>query len=181
MWVIGHMKAKDQRQRFQFLDWEVASVVHKAATSCYVQPHMLHDERSEAGLSLFHSFCTKLTEDNDQISLLFSFGFEQWFRKEENKVWCYKTTDASFLPWPTTLSRGSKLNVFSSCGYWSRKRRFSGLKCFLIFIFKSYENMTDSGLHSSHLLTLTPSKIHSALSAKSKSVKKGERFNCIIK
>lgn len=33
--------------------------------------------------------------------------------------------------------------------------------------------MMDSGVHSSHLLTLTPSKIHSALSAKSKSVKKG--------
>lgn len=75
MWVIGHMKVKDQRLRFEFLDREVASVVYKAATSCYVKPHMLHDEGREPGLSLFHScFCTELTNDNDQI--LFSRGFK---------------------------------------------------------------------------------------------------------
>lgn len=44
MWVIGHMKEKDQRQGFRFFLLEVASVVRKAATSCYMQLHMLHKE-----------------------------------------------------------------------------------------------------------------------------------------
>lgn len=80
IWVIGHMKAKDQRQRFELLDREVASVVHKAARSCYVQPRMLHDERSEARLSLFHSFSTKLTDGNDQTLFLFFFVLHSVFK-----------------------------------------------------------------------------------------------------
>lgn len=84
MWVIGHMKVKDQRQRFEFLDREVASVVYKAATSCYVQPHTLHDEWSEAGLSLFHSFRTKLTDDNDQLlEFLFSLVWTVFSKRGE--------------------------------------------------------------------------------------------------
>lgn len=86
IWVIGHMKVKDQRQRFEFFDREVASVVYNAARSCYVQPHMLHDECSEDGLSLFHSFCTKLTADNDQTLFVF-FLFWWVISKREDQGW----------------------------------------------------------------------------------------------
>lgn len=45
---------------------EVASVVRKAATSCYMQLHMLHKEskRGQAAVIIL-CFCANLMDDND--------------------------------------------------------------------------------------------------------------------
>lgn len=82
MWVIGHMKAKGSEAAIR-VPWLRSSL------SCARRCRILlcaatHVARRVERLSLFHRFCTKLKDDNDQIfPLFFWFWIVFWKRGEQ--------------------------------------------------------------------------------------------------